>query len=302
MNQETKTCQNCKNSFAIESIDFAFYEKVGVPPPTFCPTCRLQRRLSFRNELSLYRRKCDLCKKDMFSMYRPDSPFTIYCPQCWYSDKWDPLDYGKEYDINKPFFVQFKELMEKTPVPALYNFYETLVNSDYTNLVSNLKNCYLLFNSDYNENCMYGVEVESSRDCVNNLAIDNCELSAGNVNCQKCQRTYFSVDCEGCNNVWFSKNCTGFTDCFGCVNLRNKSYRIFNEPYSKEEYLKKTAEFKTESLAGTKRAKRMAKELWLKHPVKFIHGRFNTNVSGDYIYHSKDVRDTYIATESQNCR
>ena len=32
MNSETKTCQNCKQSFIIEPEDFEFYEKMKVPP------------------------------------------------------------------------------------------------------------------------------------------------------------------------------------------------------------------------------------------------------------------------------
>ena len=54
MEQEIKVCQNCKKDFTIEPDDFAFYEKIKVPAPTFCPECRLQRRLAFRNERALY--------------------------------------------------------------------------------------------------------------------------------------------------------------------------------------------------------------------------------------------------------
>ena len=57
------TCQNCKKDFTIESEDFNFYEKIKVPPPTWCPECRLQRRLAWRNEKGLHYRECDLCKK-----------------------------------------------------------------------------------------------------------------------------------------------------------------------------------------------------------------------------------------------
>lgn len=53
MNSETKICQNCKRNFIIYPEDFEFYEKMKVPAPTFCPECRLQRRLAWRNERSL---------------------------------------------------------------------------------------------------------------------------------------------------------------------------------------------------------------------------------------------------------
>ena len=87
---ETKICQNCKKDFVIEPDDFGFYEKIGVPPPTFCSECRRQRRLAWRNDFIFYNRKCDLCKRNIISVYSPDNPQIIYCNKCWWSDKWDP--------------------------------------------------------------------------------------------------------------------------------------------------------------------------------------------------------------------
>src|SRR3989344_7841146 len=90
MNREKRNCQNCKQSFVIEPEDFKFYEKMQAPPPTFCPMCRFQRRLMFRNERALYKDKCDLCGKDMISVFSPEKPFKVYCSPCWWSDNWDP--------------------------------------------------------------------------------------------------------------------------------------------------------------------------------------------------------------------
>ena len=56
-------CQNCKKDFVIEPEDFNFYEKIKVPPPTFCPECRLIRRFARRNEKALYHRVCEKCEK-----------------------------------------------------------------------------------------------------------------------------------------------------------------------------------------------------------------------------------------------
>ncbi|HWA31977.1 MAG TPA: hypothetical protein VG694_00790, partial [Candidatus Paceibacterota bacterium] len=57
MQSETRSCQNCKTSFVIEPEDFNFYEKIKVPPPTFCATWSHQRRFAWRNTHNLYRRK-----------------------------------------------------------------------------------------------------------------------------------------------------------------------------------------------------------------------------------------------------
>ena len=151
---EKRTCQNCKAEFVIEPEDFKFYEKISVPPPTWCPECRMVRRMMFRNERTLYRRKCDLCEKDTLSIYSNSAPFVIYCYECFYSDRWDPLSYGQPYDFNKPFFQQFLELQLRTPKLALLKSHD-LVNSEYTNHVAASKNCYLIFASVNNEDCSY---------------------------------------------------------------------------------------------------------------------------------------------------
>jgi len=91
MSPGTKNCQNCKQEFVIESDDFLFYEKIKVPPPTFCPECRLKRRLMWRNERTLYKRVCDLCGINLLSVFHQDSIYTIYCSSCWWSDKWDVI-------------------------------------------------------------------------------------------------------------------------------------------------------------------------------------------------------------------
>src|SRR3989344_5953779 len=96
--KETKTCQNCKNQFVIEPEDFEFYARIKVPPPTFCPECRLQRRYAWRNMRSIYKYTCGLCGSKKIGVYAPDKPYTVYCSKCWWSDKWGALDFGRDYD------------------------------------------------------------------------------------------------------------------------------------------------------------------------------------------------------------
>src|SRR3989338_456622 len=133
MNTETRQCQNCKTAFTIEPEDFAFYEKIKVPPPTWCPECRLQRRLSFLSLIHLYHRTCGLCGQLFITNYHPDAPFVVYCPQCWWSDKWDARDYGRDYDFSKSFFEQFRELWRSVPLIGLAVDLDTAQNSPYNN-------------------------------------------------------------------------------------------------------------------------------------------------------------------------
>ena len=124
---ETRNCQNCKNDFTIELDDFSFYEKIKVPPPTFCPECRMARRLIWRNERSLTKRECGLCKKSLISMYS-DEDAPVYCTECWNGNEWDQYFNAKDYRFDQPFFVQLKELFKINPRFYAYKF-ENFVNS-----------------------------------------------------------------------------------------------------------------------------------------------------------------------------
>src|SRR3989344_2793008 len=120
MNKETKVCQNCKTSFTIEPEDFEFYKKLGASQPKYCPDCRFRIRCLFRNEKSLYSRKCDKCGAPVVTIYNTRSPYTVYCVKCWDSNSWDPYEYGLDYDPNRPFFKQLGELLKKVPKKATY--------------------------------------------------------------------------------------------------------------------------------------------------------------------------------------
>lgn len=127
---ENRICKKCNIPFPITEKDKEFYAKVSptfhgkkyiIPPPTLCPDCRAQRRLSFRNERKLYKRKCDATGKDIISVYSPASPFTVYEQDYWWSDVWDPMDYGREFDFTRGAFEQFGELMGKVPKVNIIN-------------------------------------------------------------------------------------------------------------------------------------------------------------------------------------
>lgn len=302
MRQEIKKCQNCKQDFAIEPEDFLFYKKISVPPPTFCPECRLQRRLAFRNERALYRRKCDLCGEMKVSSFSPAWPGPVYCPKCWWSDKWSTKDYAKEYDFSRPFFKQFDELRKSVPQIGLAVAASTMVNSDFCHMASDLKNCYLVTHANNNEDCAYASSLIYSKDCYDVLSCAKCELCYELAECSGCYQTYFSLNCAECRNVYFSKNLVNCSDCFGCVNLRHKKYHIFNQPYSKEEYFKKLKELRIGGYQSVKKLKSLADEFFLKYPNKYMEGAKNVNVSGDYIYNSKNAVNCYGATHLENSK
>jgi hypothetical protein len=299
MDSQTKNCQKCKKDFIIESEDFDFYEKMKVPAPTLCPDCRMQRRFALRNEWHLLRKK-DIHGKEIFSMFHEDAPVKIMGVEEWYSDSWDPLEYGKDYDFSKPFFEQFKELMNQVPLMARNLVWQ--VNSDYCMNATAPKDCYLSFGISYVENSANSVWGSKSKDIFDCHNYNESELCYDCFDVNKCYKALYSVGCDGCSEILFCKNCVGCNNCFGCCNLKNKSYYIFNQAYSKEEYQEKIKEFKVNSRTGVEAMREKAINHWMQFPNKFIHGRHNTNVSGDYIYNSKDAKNCWRIIGAENVK
>ena len=302
MGPETKNCQNCKNAFIVDQRDFDFYKKMDVPAPTFCPQCRFQRRIMFSNERVLYKRKCDLCAKDMVSVFSPDKKLVVYCPACWYSDKWDDGAFYLDYDPNRNIFDQMKELQAKTPHMGMIQDYSTLINSEYVNHAGSLKNCYLIFNADFNENVHYSTVVIRVKDSMDCMMVGESELCYQDIEADGF-KIFFSEGCEECREVYFSKDCTGCSNCFGCKNLRNKQYHIFNQPYSKEEYVQKLKEFHLDTYSGVQEAQKQAREFWLKHPYKYMHSDpKNLNSTGDYVFSAKNALNCYQTRQIEDAR
>ena len=300
MNSETRQCQNCKQNFRIEPEDFAFYERMQVPPPTFCWRCRAQRRLAWRNERFLSKRKSDFSGKDIFSMYPAESPVKVYEIEVWTSDQWDAMEYGREYDFGRPFMAQLKELIDSVPVFSRSVLYDQ--NSPYSSNFTGFKNCYLCFNGNDTEDSIYCTGIDRSKNCMDIAQANDAE------NCYDCfavgqtSRNFGCVSCGESYNIYFCKGCIGCSDCIGCVNLRNKKYHIFNQPYSKEEFERKLKEFNLSSHSGYEALKREARRFWLGYPQRFMEGLKNEKVSGAYIANSKNAEYGYFVISGEDLK
>jgi len=293
-------CHNCKKDFTIEPDDFGFYEKIKVPPPTLCSNCRLQRRMSWRNDWHLFKKKEARTGEEIFSFIPQESPCKIYDRDYWWSDKWDPMEYGKNYNFSRPFFEQLKDLMHEVPLPA--HSMHNIVNCHYCTNANNIKNCYLVRGCSYTEDSAYLIWDQSSKQCLDSHMTNRCELSYGNVNTIICYRTFFSVDCESCQEIILCKDCVGCNSCFGSIGLRNRSYCIFNRQYTKEEYQKEIEKFNLGSNKSFQMLKNQAYKHWLNFPQKYLHGYHNIDVSGDYIYESKNAKHCFRARGLENCK
>jgi hypothetical protein len=297
---ETKQCRNCQKEFIIEDEDFEFYEKMKVPAPTWCPDCRVWRRMGFYNQTKLYKRKCDATGKMIFSIISEDYPGKVYDAKYWWSDNWDAVEYARDYDFSKPFFRQIKELFLE--VPRFSRSVVNLVNSDYCAGASDLKDCYLVFNSGFSEGCLYSVKLSNAKDSVDCYNVVKSELCSNDFMVKNSYKVHYSQHCDNCRDVYFSRNLKNCNNCLACVNLRNKSYCIFNKQYSEKEYWEKIEEFNLGSYTTKKEFDKQLKNFFLKYPVKYLIGIKNQNVSGNYINVSKNVKKSDHVAEAEDCK
>ena len=304
METEAKTCQNCKNQFVIEPADFDFYKKMAVPPPTFCFDCRVQRRMAFRNERALYKRKCDFPghTEEMLSIFAPDSSQKrVYDHAAWWGDGWDPRDYGREIDWTRPFLTQVKELWQEVPDVALMNINPT--NSEYCNITEGNKNCYLVFGGDFNEDTVYSTYIFRSNLCSDTYWVQNSELCYELVDCSACNRLSYSRYCDGCYDGAFLFNCRNSHHCVASANLSNASYCIFNVQYSKEEYFERLKDLKLDTTEGVAKMKKEFAAHILKFPRRFAKITHSTGSTGDNLENCKNCVHCFDVFEgAEDCR
>lgn len=297
MQSETRNCQNCKNDFVIDSEDFNFYKKISVPPPTWCPECRVIRRYVWRNERSLYKRKSSVpgvVVEDIVSMYASEKDYIVYDEKYWWSDKWDPLISARDYDFSKPFFQQYKELIENTPLIGLS--VTNNVNSSYCNISAEEKGCYMISASGINENVMYSNRVANTKDSLDVYVSDKNQLCYELVDSNNCFNVLYSAKANNCIQSYFLYDCVNCQNCIGCVGLRNKNYHIFNKPYSKEDYNQKLKEYNFSSFSSVQKFKKEFNYFLEKFPRRFADNINCTNVTGDNVRNSKNTKFCFDGT------
>jgi len=304
MKPETKICQNCKKDFTIEAEDFDFYEKMKVPAPRICPPCRSQRRMAVFNLRFLYNRVCDLCKEKMVSVYHPDSPYVVYCLNCFFSDKWDPMAYGIDFDFSKDFFTQFHDLMLKIPHLCVEQLNNNNKGCEYANYTYKSSNVYLSYNVAQCENIYYSMFANKrNKDCLDSLSFKANVLCYEVVDSDENYMCSFLTKSKQCINSSFLFNCFNCQDCFMSSNLRNQQYVFRNKQHTKEEYLDLVS--KNNHLASYNNIQNLKedyKQMMEKDIVRYATVINSPNCTGNMVYNSKNVKNSFFIWDCENVK
>lgn len=303
MEHETqiKNCQNCKQDFEITSDDFSFYEKIKVPPPTFCPGCRLQRRLAWRNERVLYRDKCDLCNKNIISMYGESVSFPVYCRDCWLGDGWDPMSYGQEFEPSRPFFEQYKELLYSVPRIALWQRNST--NSEYSNMAAESKNVYLSVSVVAgSENVSYSKSIDKSKDIIDSTNINVSENLYESIEAQGSYGSQFLLLSRACLDSYYLVDCVNCSNCFMSYNLRNKQYCIRNKQYTREDYLKELAKINLKSRKERDALLAEFEDMKKRAIYRFANTTKSVDSTGNNLANTKNCHNCFDVHDSEDSK
>lgn len=236
----------------------------------------------------------------MLSIYRQNSPVTVYEHEAWWGDSWDPLSYGKDFDFSRSFFEQFQELLHT--VPHMNIQVVNVENCDYCNLIADSKNCYLVFETSNAEDCYYGYWLQKCKDCCDASYSHECEKCYEIENCYQCQFLRWCQNCTNCFDSEFLLDCIGCKNCMFCTNLRQKEYCIFNEQLTKEEYEKRKSECMFASHSAVEKMKEVFAQFILSQPRKHMTAVQEENCTGNHIQEARDCIECFHVHEAEECK
>jgi len=175
----------------------------------------------------------------------------------WFNEQLDQKEYEQRrasVDLGcrseqEKYLKKFEELLLSDILwPENFNIGGQNSSGDYLHDCVDCKNCFSLLSpgrGNYwcgyapgtSENCALCWGLSGSSDCYFSLT-----PSKGH-NCK------FVWRCMGCDDCEYSASCYNCQNCFGCVGLQYKSFCIFNQQYSEEDYWQKLDEIKTNMLS-----------------------------------------------------
>lgn len=274
-------------------------QKFRLPLPTKSRAESERQRLVFRNERNLYSRTCDVTGRQIISIYRPDAPVKVIDRNAWWQDTFDARTYAQEFHGTEPVFTQFDRLLQTVPHMSLLNAQSE--NSDYTNAVSNNRDCYMIFSSDYNQNCLYSDWLLRCTDVLECSHVSESQLSYGCVYADHLYNAIYCVNSSHLRDTAFCIDCRNVENALFCSGLRNVSYAIYNKQVSKEEFEAFRNDLRLDTRSGMEMAftRFITMLQGMQLPAMIQRGN-NTNVTGNYITDSKEVTNSFDVVDAVN--
>ncbi|HEY5713847.1 MAG TPA: hypothetical protein VIT68_00680 [Candidatus Gracilibacteria bacterium] len=302
------TCSITAKDFKITPQEEAIMKKIAptfdgktfeLPQPTLCPDERARQRTMHRNEQHLYRNKSFFSQNPVISVYPISDKTTVVSKEEWFSEAWDSLDYGRDFDFTKNFFPQY--YLMQCQVPRASTVTMNNENCEYTTGTAFCKDCYLINSSEHCQNCSYSKLLQNARDVFDTSYAYDSELLYECFNVKKGYECGWVYNSQNVTECWFCDDLRNCQNCFLCTNLVGKQFYFGNEKMSESDYRKKVEAIRNnpEHLA---QAKAFFSELRKDRTAKYAEILNSENCTGDFISNSKNCQDCYDMSDSQDCR
>lgn len=294
------TCTHCQKKFSITERERTQYKQIDLIEPDICVKCRWQQHFAFWPFGKFRYGKSDLSGENFITILPQNSRYPIYTSKEWWSDKWDPMDYGLEVDFAKSFFEQLKDLQEKIPRPHQQG--TSSVDCDWCDDVWDSKSSYLSRSIAKTEGIYYGYRVVESKDSMDVSHVYTLDQCYDCTFCFHSYNLYFSQNCHNCIDSSFLYDCRNCTDCFMCFNLRGKQYCIENIQYTKEEYFEKMKENDLSSFKSLQKIQEKYKNIIKEKAVHKENFNIKTyNSEGSFMTNCNNCINVLSWEDSENC-
>ena len=260
----------------------------------------MRRRLAFRNERKLYRRNCSLTGDRIISQYPEKVAFPVIKYTEWHGDRYDPLCYGREIDWQRPLMEQFAELQRD--VPRFSVIHQGMMdNSEYCQAASNNRNCYLIFSSNFSEDCMHSIGIQNCADVVDSYNVLQSTLCYECKDCYSCYSLSYASNCFECRDSSFLENCRNCINCLFCVDLVSGTHCLWNEPVGPERIQEERQ--RVSRLSRQEFAAQMREYLaWsLQYPRKYTIEKQTEDCVGNYLSNAKNCYLAFECIELESC-
>lgn len=195
------------------------------------------------------------------------------------------------------FIQELKKLLTTFPKPPLH--IESSENCQFSNMIWSSKNVSYCFDCAQCTDCIYLYDSFLTANCVDcDYAVES-ELCYESVDPFKAFNCNYVNYCSNTQDASFCDNCWNCHDLFGCVNLVNKSFCIFNRQLTEEEYKEKVKAYKT---WPAEKVLAVVEDLKTRFPLTQTIGAHNTNSDyGNYVHYNKNCFLCFDAAHNENC-
>jgi hypothetical protein len=197
----------------------------------------------------------------------------------------------------KSFFQELQNLLHRYPMLP-----STIMNSENSMYGDKLFFCKNMFFSFDDANCtdgMYVYDSYMSPNCLDCDYVVESELCYESVDAFKCFNGTFLENCGRCRDINYSYNCINCHDVFGCVNLQNKAFCIFNRQLTEDEYKRQVEKYKQMPM---EKVLSYVEQLKKSYPLTQTNEAHNQNSSyGNWVAFSKDCYLCFDTGHSESC-